>query len=193
VAFLGAGAFVLASSGASNATIVVPSETSSSVAGGPAASGEATGAKLIVEVAGAVRKPGVYRLPSGSRVVDAIEAAGGYGPRVDAGAADRTLNLAAEIRDGDRVRVPSRDDPASGGSGAGPGGPTGSIGPAAPVDLNSATSAELEALPGIGPATAAKIIAAREERPFRSIDELRERKIVGPATFEKLRGLVVVR
>ena len=147
---------------------------------------------LVVEVAGAVARPGVYRLTAGSRVGDAIAAAGGFGAAVDARLADRQLNLAALVRDGDKIRVPAR------GESPGPAGAAGSAsepsqGPGSgPVDLNHATAEQLDGLPGVGPATAAKIIAAREKQPFASLDDLGSRKVVGAATLEKIRPLATV-
>jgi competence protein ComEA len=146
--------------------------------------------ELVVDVQGAVVRPGVVHLPAGSRVGDAITAAGGFGPRVAADRVGRELNMAALLRDGDQIVVPSRDDAAAGGGST---MPAGASHPPGPVDLNRATVAELDALPGIGPVTANKIIAAREEQPFASVDDLRTRKILGAATFEKIKGLVAVR
>jgi competence protein ComEA len=153
--------------------------------------------EIVVEVGGAVARPGVYRLPPGSRVGDAITAAGGYGSRVDVLAADRALNLAATVRDGDEIHVPARGEagassPAGGVSvgGKGSDGETGSAGEGL-IDLNRASAEQLDTLPGVGPATAAKIIAAREERPFTSLEDLQSRKVVGAATLAKIRALVI--
>jgi competence protein ComEA len=146
---------------------------------------------LIVEIVGAVPRPGVFRLAAGSRVGDLVAAAGGYGPRVDTNRAGRELNLAAPLRDGDQIRVPSRDDATTVGGGGGP-KPTASATAPAPIDLNRATAAELDTLPGIGPATAAKILASRDEQPFAAVSDLQTRKLVGAKTFEKLKDLVTV-
>jgi competence protein ComEA len=153
-----------------------------------AASSEAASPQtLIVEVAGAVVHSGVYELPGGSRVADAIDAAGGYSPDVDPRAAESQLNLAARLQDGQVIRVPRRGEAASAGaSGAGSAPGTGL------VNLNTATATELDTLPGVGPVTAQKIIAAREEKPFASIQDLLTRKIVSASTFDKLQSLVTV-
>ena len=188
VLFVSGGQGLVAVEGGGSA---VTDERSPDPRGSPATS--ATVGELVIDVQGAVLRPGVVRLPAGARVADAIAAAGGYGPRVAVERVGQVLNLAATLHDGDQVVVPSRDDPAAGSAAPGQSVPAGSGGSGGPVDLNRATAAELDGLPGIGPVTAAKIIAARDEQPFGSLDDLRTRKVLGAATLEKIKHLVVVR
>jgi competence protein ComEA len=137
---------------------------------------------VVVDVEGAVRKPGLYRLQQGSRIADAIEHAGGLARR-----ADRSLvNLAAPLADGEQVIVPRLGDLGASAAAASGAAPT------RPVDLNSATAEQLDALPGVGPVTAQKIIDYRREHgPFASIDELDAIAGIGPTRIDNLRSLVV--
>jgi competence protein ComEA len=143
-------------------------------------------ADLVVHVAGAVVRPGVLHLPAGARVIDAVAAAGGLTPEADG----TRLNLAAPVADGTRVYVPAVGEVLSAGADpivADPGASPG------PLDLNAADEAALDALPGIGPATAKAIVAHRAEiGRFTSIDQLLDVRGIGPAKLEELRPLVTV-
>jgi competence protein ComEA len=138
--------------------------------------------EVVVDVDGAVRRPGVVTLPDGSRVVDAIKAAGGQSSRADTG----SLNLAQVLMDGEQVIVPRRGSP---GQAASPGV---SVAPGL-VNLNTATATELETLPGIGPVLAAAIVDWRTQNGgFTSVDQLEQVSGIGPATFAELASLVRV-
>lgn len=143
-------------------------------------------AALVVHVAGAVVAPGVHELPTGARVVDAIEAAGGLAADADSA----RINLAAPLVDGGRVYVPAVGEeppPVAVGEVAADAGATG------PVDLNTADAAALEALPGVGPATAAAILEHRGKvGAFTSVEQLLDVPGIGEAKLEALRDLVIV-
>jgi competence protein ComEA len=155
----------------------------------PAEAGEietAAPSRLVVHVVGAVRRPGLYKLVHGARIADAVRRAGGATRRADLS----LVNLAAQVADGSQVVVPRRQvveagvAEESGGSDAGgaPGGP---------VHLNTATLEQLDALPGVGPVTAQKILDYREQHgAFSSVDDLDAIPGIGPARLEQLRGLV---
>jgi competence protein ComEA len=160
----------------------------------PATSTTRAAVAIVVDVVGAVRRGGVVHLRSGTRVIDAIDAAGGATP-----AADLTrLNLAAALADGARVAVPQRGatapavDPAA-VSGSSSSGNDGAPSASAPVNLNTATAEQLDALPGVGPATAAAIVSDRAAHgPFRSIDDLGRVRGIGNAKLVQLRDVVTV-
>ena len=169
---------------------VARSLPSSTASAGPAKA-------LLVDVAGKVRRPGVVSLPLGSRVADALRAAGGVRPGVDIG----LLNLARPLTDGEQVivglAVPGAG-PAVAGTGTGPpasGAGSGGAGSAAgsPVNLNLATTADLDGLPGVGPVLAQRIVDWRTAHgPFTSVDQLREVSGIGDRRFQDLKDLVRV-
>jgi len=168
-----------------------PGDPSVGVPGEPPGDAPAT---ITVAAAGAVARPGVYVVPSKSRVADVVTAAGGTLPEADLD----QVNLAAKVADADRVFVPRLGQPVPPVVGAGPGGGGSGAGAAAgskdsPVDLNTATAEQLDALPGVGPATAQAIISYRSTHGrFKSINELLQVRGIGPAKFETLRTLVRV-
>ncbi|MEO5680522.1 MAG: helix-hairpin-helix domain-containing protein [Acidimicrobiales bacterium] len=143
---------------------------------------------VVVDVIGAVARPGLVHLPVESRVADAVAAAGGAAGDAEVAG----VNQARVVADGEQVRVPRKGEPTPPAPGpAGPGSAAGA--PAAPVDLNRATPAELDSLPGVGPATAAAIITWRDEHHgFRHVEDLLEVPGIGPARLERLRPLVRV-
>lgn len=136
---------------------------------------------VVVDVQGAVVHPGVYRLPATARIGDAIAAAGGFVPEADPAG----VNRAAPLRDGARIYAPARGEAP----------PAGSLGTDAErvLDLNRASAQELTALPGIGAATADRIVRSREKAPFRSLDELQTRGLVSARVLADIRDLVSVR
>lgn len=153
----------------------------------------AAGAELVVHVSGAVAEPGVVHLPAGARVDDALEAAGGPTEDADLSA----VNLARPVGDGEQIHLPvpgeepRAGDPgaaAPGDAGTGEAPAAGSSGASGVINLNTASAAELEELPSVGPAIAQRIIEHREKNgPFRSVDSLLEVSGIGPSTLEKIR------
>jgi competence protein ComEA len=170
----------LASANAGSTTVT----PGGSVGAPPGPAPPTTAGPLVVHVAGAVASPGVYELASGARVQAAVEAAGGAVPGADPGA----LNLAAPVGDGERVYVPMTGETVPIATGS----PAVTVAPG-PVDLNRASAAELDGLPGIGPATASAIVEHREQHgPFASVEDLEAVRGIGPAKLDALRDLVRV-
>lgn len=161
------------------------------VVGIPSPSGAAGGGPIVVDVQGAVAEPGVRELPAGSRIAEAIAAAGGYATDADLAAAATAINLAQALSDGEQVRVPriGESQVATGGGASGAPTTTGRSGGGGVVNLNSATPEELEALPGIGPVTVQKIVAARQEQPFASLDDAVQRGVINRGQLEDIQGL----
>ena len=173
---------------ADTAGIVFSSPTPSVSSAMPASSGEGI---IVVDVEGAVVQPGIREMEAGSRVADAIAAAGGYAADADLDATVTSINLAQALEDGEQIVVPRVGGVAAPGS-----APANTDGEAATgngngalVNLNTATPEELEALPGIGAVTVQKIVAARQEQPFSSLDDAVQRGVIHRGQLEDIQGL----
>lgn len=150
--------------------------------------------EVVVEIAGAVEKPGVYKFQAGSRIDDLLITAGGLSAEADREWVDKALNRAAKLVDGQKIYIPEKGSTGSQSSvGTTPrqssGQSVGSILSSGLVNINSASQAELEALPGIGPVTAQKII---EGRPYSGVEELLTRKILKKSVYEENKEKLVV-
>jgi len=140
---------------------------------------------ISVDVSGAVNKPGVYQLKDGSRIEDAINSAGGFAEIANGEYVSKYLNMAQRLTDGTKIYVPFEGESgANVQSGVVAGSSTG-----AKVNINTSTQAELEALPGIGPVTASKIIS---DRPYQEVGDLLNKKVVSKSVFEKIKDQIVV-
>jgi competence protein ComEA len=176
VALLLVGARAIRAEGGTEQSFAAGSGGGGSSSGGFTLSGQA--GDLVVDVAGAVEQPGVYRLPAGSRVEDAVRRAGGPSPRAEL----EVVNRAARLADGQQVVVPER---APGGVALATGGP----GEEGPISLGTATVEQLDTIDGIGPVTAQDIVEFRDQHGgLASIDQLDQVSGIGPATMESLRA-----
>jgi competence protein ComEA len=181
VALLLLGARAIRAEGSDGSSYSSSSMSSSNAAGSGSftLNGGSTGGDLVVDVTGAVARPGVYRLPSGARVTDAVQRAGG----ATGGAMLEAINLAARLADGQQVVVPKK----------GPGGAlpavAGNAGEEGPISLGTATVEQLDTIDGIGPVTAQDIVEFREQHGgLSSVDQLDQVSGIGPATMESLRA-----
>lgn len=173
--FLLGGTLILWQSGSQSAKITFTQEESAT-----------SSAKIKVDIEGAVARPGVYELTSGSRIQDLLIAAGGLGAGADREWVAKNLNLAAKVVDGGKVYIPAKGEVGSITSSKSTTGITG-LSTGGLVNINAASQTELEALPAVGPVTAQKII---DSRPYQTIEELVSRKIVGKSTFEKIKDKI---
>lgn len=142
--------------------------------------------EVSVDISGAVAVPGVYKLKDGDRIEEAVKVAGGFSEKANKEYISKNLNMAQKLSDGMKIYVPFEGEvsPVSGGPGVVAGSNI-----QANVNINTATQVELEALPGIGPVTASKIISGR---PYQQIEDLQTKKIVSKSVFEKIKDSVVV-
>ncbi len=179
IALLLLGARAIRAEGSDSSSSHFQSSPSSTPADDGLSINSGAGSDLVVHVTGAVVQPGVYRLPAGARVTDAVQRAGG----TSGGALLEAINLAARLADGQQVVVPKR------GPGGAPLTVAGGASEDGPISLGTATAEQLEGIDGIGPVTAAKILEYRDQQGgLASVDQLDQVSGIGPATMESLRS-----
>ncbi len=135
---------------------------------------------ISVDVSGAVIEPGVYRLKEGSRIEEAVKAAGGFSQNANTEYISKYLNMAQKISDGSKIYVPSQGENEANVQT----GQVSGVSTQAKININTASQSELEALPGIGPVTASKIIS---DRPYQKIEELISKKVVSRSVYDKIK------
>lgn len=144
---------------------------------------------IAIDISGGVKRPGVYDLRPGARIADAIAAAGGLSEDADLSEVERNINRSRFVTDGEKIYIPKKGDPTTltGASIYSPYNTHQEKAPVSSIDINSAEKSVLESLPGIGPKTAEKII---DNRPYSSIQELLERKVIGQKTFDSISEMI---
>ena len=140
---------------------------------------------ILVDVSGAVKSAGVYKLADGSRIEEAVKAAGGFSEDSDKNYISKYINLAQKLVDGTKIYIPAVGESVS----AAKVGQVAGTNTSAKININTATQSELESLASVGPVTASKIISGR---PYQKIEELTDKKIIGKAIFEKIKDSIVV-
>ena len=142
-------------------------------------------AKIMIDIEGAVANPGLHSLDPDSRIDDAVDAAGGFTSKADRRWISKNLNLAAKLSDGQKIYIPKMGEVAENTTS------TGQVASeiSGKININTATEAQLDTLPGIGPVRAGKIIAGR---PYSTLEELRTKNVLGESTFEKIKNLITV-
>jgi len=187
--FLGYGLIVLFGSSDSAKDVVFEAQEDSVLSSESSSSSTSQLRQLVVDVEGAVLKPGVHNVASDSRLQDALIAAGGLSSDADRDWVTKNLNLAVKVTDGTKIYIPRVGEDVKGTTGGtGITSTTGSIADSQ-VNINTASEQALDSLPGVGPVTAQKIINGR---PYASIDELLSRKIVGSKVFEEIKEKISV-
>ena len=142
---------------------------------------------IFIDIEGAVVRPGLYKLPQDSRIQDALVVAGGLAASADRNFVSKNINLAIKLSDGAKIYIPNIGEAVSGVSALNASSEVGMVGSL--VNINTSSQSQLEALPGIGPVTASKIIGSR---PYGSVDELLKRKIVGSKVFDQIKYKISV-